>query len=179
MSSVRQEMVETAVRFLHNPKVQGSPVSKQTAFLENKGLTAEEISAAYARVATDGTDGNPLPAATSATSPRFSWTELAAGTIVVGGLAYATVTGIQKYVLPGLGGLWGAKVDEEEEADGAPTTSSALQKLQESMTQNQEALDLLQQKNSDQHARATWVVAEVGFGDGQPCQHAIAQGRAC
>lgn len=41
--SIRPDLVSTAVNFLKDPQVKAAPLSKRLAFLESKGLTAEEI----------------------------------------------------------------------------------------------------------------------------------------
>lgn len=38
MATVRQDMVETAIRFMLGPKVRNTPLSEQQEFLKNKGL---------------------------------------------------------------------------------------------------------------------------------------------
>lgn len=45
----REDLIATAVNFLENPRVQGSPLSQKRAFLLKKGLTAEEIDTAIER----------------------------------------------------------------------------------------------------------------------------------
>ncbi|KAL4221017.1 peroxisomal membrane protein pex14 [Mactra antiquata] len=46
---VREDLVNTAVKFLQNPKVHQSPISQKKAFLQRKGLTLEEIEVAVSR----------------------------------------------------------------------------------------------------------------------------------
>ncbi len=47
--SVRFELLNTAVNFLSDPAVAASPLSRRLAFLEQKGLTPQEIELALAR----------------------------------------------------------------------------------------------------------------------------------
>ncbi|KAJ3694310.1 hypothetical protein LUZ60_009790 [Juncus effusus] len=47
---IREDQVQNAVRFLSHPKVRGSPVTYRRSFLENKGLTKDEIDEAFRRV---------------------------------------------------------------------------------------------------------------------------------
>lgn len=54
VEEIRQDMVDTAIKFLTNPKVVSSPISRKTAFLENKGLNAGEIQKAMEAVAAGG-----------------------------------------------------------------------------------------------------------------------------
>ncbi|KAJ3099190.1 peroxisomal membrane protein pex14 [Phlyctochytrium planicorne] len=66
MSSKREETIELAVRFLKDPKVQQSTLAKRIAFLESKGLTAEEIEDAVNRA--NASDSTSKPTTTAATS---------------------------------------------------------------------------------------------------------------
>ncbi|XP_051123241.1 peroxisomal membrane protein PEX14 [Andrographis paniculata] len=61
---IREDQVQNAVKFLSHPKVRGSPVMYRRSFLERKGLTKEEIDAAFQRVP------DPTPAA--ATTPAVA-----------------------------------------------------------------------------------------------------------
>ncbi|KAJ3284668.1 peroxisomal membrane protein pex14 [Borealophlyctis nickersoniae] len=45
----REDVIQSAIRFLQDPKVQQSPLAKRIAFLEGKGLSSEEIEQALAR----------------------------------------------------------------------------------------------------------------------------------
>ncbi|KAI9087582.1 hypothetical protein K1719_030452 [Acacia pycnantha] len=47
---LREDQVQNAVKFLSHPKVKGSPVMYRRSFLEQKGLTKEEIDEAFRRV---------------------------------------------------------------------------------------------------------------------------------
>jgi len=49
---IREDMVESAVRFLQNPRVQQRSYSDKTSFLKSKGLTNEEIQMACTRSGT-------------------------------------------------------------------------------------------------------------------------------
>lgn len=49
-AAIREDQVVNAVAFLSHPKVQSSPESTKRAFLERKGLTADEIAEAFRRV---------------------------------------------------------------------------------------------------------------------------------
>ncbi|KAJ2583641.1 peroxisomal membrane protein pex14, partial [Coemansia sp. RSA 1804] len=41
--ALREDVIESAVRFLTDPKVQSSTLAKKISFLETKGLTTGEI----------------------------------------------------------------------------------------------------------------------------------------
>jgi hypothetical protein len=47
---VREDYVQNAVKFLSHPKVRGSAVVYRRSFLQNKGLTSDEIDEAFRRV---------------------------------------------------------------------------------------------------------------------------------
>ncbi|XP_072999015.1 peroxisomal membrane protein PEX14-like isoform X1 [Typha latifolia] len=47
---MREDQIQNAVKFLSHPKVRGSPIIHRRSFLENKGLTKEEIDEAFRRV---------------------------------------------------------------------------------------------------------------------------------
>ena len=55
------EQVDTAVKFLQNPKVSSSPLKTKQDFLRRKGLTEDEIKKACELSATPMTDHNVLP----------------------------------------------------------------------------------------------------------------------
>lgn len=107
---IRAEMIDTAVRFLKNPKVMGAPISRKVAFLESKGLTSAEVAAALAQ--TEGGASTaatqpalpspalaPAPTLPPPAPPRTFREILATGTLLAGGgfLLYSLFT---KYVLP-------------------------------------------------------------------------------
>ncbi|CAM9453587.1 unnamed protein product, partial [Laminaria digitata] len=116
---MREEQIANGVKFLVHPKVKTAPLSQRISFLENKGLTPEEISTALSRVegqgGIDGTassalggDAAALAAATAAaagsgsfpsTSPPFleatvpMWRKVA----VPGALALGAVGALGTY----------------------------------------------------------------------------------
>ncbi|KAI9284881.1 peroxisomal membrane anchor protein conserved region-domain-containing protein [Umbelopsis sp. AD052] len=61
MAAPREVMLKSAVSFLSDPKVQSAPLAKKVAFLESKGLTAEEIEEAMSRA--NGKSTEPTTAA--------------------------------------------------------------------------------------------------------------------
>lgn len=58
ITPIRHDLIETAVKFLKDPQVQSASLSKRLAFLEKKGLTAEEIELALLKAS--GSNGNSL-----------------------------------------------------------------------------------------------------------------------
>ncbi|RUP45603.1 peroxisomal membrane anchor protein conserved region-domain-containing protein [Jimgerdemannia flammicorona] len=60
----REELLQSAVKFLKDPNVQSSPLAKKVAFLESKGLTPDEIEDAMARASGKAVvPAAPLPVA--------------------------------------------------------------------------------------------------------------------
>ncbi|KAM3399244.1 hypothetical protein ACQJBY_004565 [Aegilops geniculata] len=81
---VREEYVQNAVKFLSHPKVRGSAVVYRRSFLQNKGLTADEIDEAFRRVPDPPptTASSPTQAPAAAAPPQ-AYAQPAAGPIVV------------------------------------------------------------------------------------------------
>ncbi|TVU18448.1 hypothetical protein EJB05_34549 [Eragrostis curvula] len=140
---IREDYVQNAVKFLSHPKVRGSAVVHRRSFLENKGLTAQEIDEAFRRVP------DPQPSATSQqqatnqnqstglqtyapvqsvqpatgpvvlrTQPRFSWYQafLAAGLLLGFGVSAAVF--VKKLFIPRLKTWIRNVVAEGDEAEG-------------------------------------------------------------
>ncbi|KAL9594957.1 MAG: hypothetical protein Q9219_006737 [cf. Caloplaca sp. 3 TL-2023] len=62
---VREDLIASAVSFLQDPSVTGSPLDKRIAFLQSKNLTQEEIDVALARA------GDSSNQSTNASSPPY------------------------------------------------------------------------------------------------------------
>lgn len=60
-SSVRPELVQSAVNFLNDPNVEKSTLEKKVAFLEAKGLTSAEIKNAIAQSISSTSNTTPSP----------------------------------------------------------------------------------------------------------------------
>ena len=58
LTTIRIELVSTAVNFLNDPQVKSAPLSKRLAFLEGKGLTQEEIDLAIIKSNSNKLDSN-------------------------------------------------------------------------------------------------------------------------
>uniref|UniRef100_K3XB39 Peroxisomal membrane protein PEX14 n=1 Tax=Globisporangium ultimum (strain ATCC 200006 / CBS 805.95 / DAOM BR144) TaxID=431595 RepID=K3XB39_GLOUD len=59
---MREEMVENGVKFLRHPNVQTTPLSERVSFLEQKGMTKEEIQEAIERYQNGDAAGAASPA---------------------------------------------------------------------------------------------------------------------
>ncbi|KAF8982801.1 peroxisomal membrane protein pex14 [Entomortierella lignicola] len=61
MSGNREDILNSAVKFLQDPKVQASSLGKKVSFLESKGLTTQEIEEAMKRANGTSTGAAPVP----------------------------------------------------------------------------------------------------------------------
>ncbi|GAB9464150.1 hypothetical protein Gpo141_00001591 [Globisporangium polare] len=68
---MREEMVENGVKFLRHPSVQTTPLSERVSFLEQKGMTKEEIQEAIERHQ-NGDTGSSSSAAAMAPAPAYA-----------------------------------------------------------------------------------------------------------
>nr|CAD1822740.1 unnamed protein product [Ananas comosus var. bracteatus] len=64
---IREDQIENAVKFLSHPKVRDSPVVHRRSFLEQKGLTKEEIDEAFRRVPDPSSNASSVEATTATT----------------------------------------------------------------------------------------------------------------
>ena len=105
----RADMIQSAVSFLADPKVQSSPISQRISFLESKGLTQQEIDLAMGQVgrAVAGPMGStsaqgpymqpyPMMPAYPPTKPQRDWRDwfimaVVSGTVVYGVISLARV----------------------------------------------------------------------------------------
>ncbi|KAI9207960.1 peroxisomal membrane anchor protein conserved region-domain-containing protein [Polychytrium aggregatum] len=123
MSSNRSELIQSAVRFLSDPKVQSSPLDKKIAFLESKGLTSDEVQEAV-RLSSQGTSApsttasatSLVPAAPGAVpgftphpgyvqmmappAPVTTWKDYALATCAIVGVGYGLSLLASRYILP-------------------------------------------------------------------------------
>ncbi|KAH9490083.1 peroxisomal membrane protein pex14 [Bulinus truncatus] len=114
----RENLINTAVKFLQNPKVMSSPLYQKKAFLEKKGLTAEEINIAVQRSGVKETEnslqtsGAGPPVNYESVNQQTSQTivaipppqsalsrarDLTFTTVIVAGVTYAVYQIFQKY----------------------------------------------------------------------------------
>ncbi|KAJ2386225.1 peroxisomal membrane protein pex14 [Coemansia sp. RSA 2559] len=125
-TALREDVIESAVRFLTDTKVQSSTLAKKISFLETKGLTTDEIEYALARskgsqaaassqtsttAPSLGSQG-PAPAYGYASQagppapppppsrPPLDWKDYFIAAVVAGGLGYGLYVLVNKYVKP-------------------------------------------------------------------------------
>ncbi|KAJ3225295.1 peroxisomal membrane protein pex14 [Clydaea vesicula] len=111
-----EEKIQSAVRFLKDPKVQSAPLTKRIAFLESKGLSSDEIQLALQQVNNNSTNnsgnlsnsqhppfGQNQPQAQQVYLPQpasYDWKDYVLGTISVVGAGYLTFQFFHNYILP-------------------------------------------------------------------------------
>ncbi|KAI9310796.1 peroxisomal membrane anchor protein conserved region-domain-containing protein [Dichotomocladium elegans] len=106
---MREDLIQSAVSFLTDPKVQSAALAKKISFLESKGMTSEEIEEAMARcngttptaaVAGAVTPANVVPYNTTTSSqpppvpsrPRYDWRDIFIAAVITGGATYGLWT---------------------------------------------------------------------------------------
>lgn len=125
-------MVQSAIQFLEDPKVQSSPVSQRISFLESKGLTPQEIDAALSHVGRAGgaalTQRAPypmMPAYPPARTQR-DWRDWFIMTVVAGTVGYGVVALARRYLYPHLQPPNQTALEEERDALTAKYDEVAL-----------------------------------------------------
>ncbi|KAJ2733403.1 peroxisomal membrane protein pex14 [Coemansia sp. BCRC 34962] len=174
---LREDIIESAVRFLADPKVQSSTLAKKVSFLESKGLTNAEIEDALARAKSqhtttapegqqaDGTvstrGSGPAPAygyaqplARPAAPPRppLDWKDYFIAAVVAGGLGYGLYMLAVKYIRPLLLARDDNRRLEEEKkllVEQNEVTRKQLESLSESTTRILDTIARQSQKTTD------------------------------
>ncbi|ORZ18476.1 peroxisomal membrane anchor protein conserved region-domain-containing protein [Absidia repens] len=164
---MREDLISSAINFLNDPKVQTAALTKKVSFLESKGMTAEEIEEAMARVSgkapsspsgsTSSTAGShaygqpsgvvlqtsppPIP-----TRPRYDWRDLFIAAVLAGGVSYGVWT-LAKRVF----GPWfkvPTKKELEEDKEKLDEQFQAVEdSLKEIKTQTSDALDSVSEQS--------------------------------
>ncbi|XP_077998580.1 peroxisomal membrane protein PEX14-like [Glandiceps talaboti] len=151
-SPPRENMIDTAVKFLQNPKVRQSPFVQRKNFLQNKGLTPEEIQIAIDRSGTASDETNPpappqpavpsmaqpphpgamVPAMPMAMAPPIRplppksawerWRDYIAVAVIVSGVTYGIVKFFKAYISP----LLQSRKEEKEKLERIEVAISEL-----------------------------------------------------
>jgi peroxin-14 len=101
MSSIRKDMVDNAVKFLSDVKVQEAPLAKRISFLESKGMTADEIEVALKQSkgeSVTNTFAPPLPPKLQ--TDGMGWKDVAIGLVGVVGAGYGLLYLAKRYLSP-------------------------------------------------------------------------------
>ncbi|KAM7437684.1 peroxisomal membrane protein pex14 [Porites harrisoni] len=135
---LRQKRIDTAVKFLKNPKVQQTPLSRRRAFLEKKGLKKDEIEEAI-RISGTPLNENPEPISppvppqgegrnrqiASYIPPQqpVPWRSYVGAAILGGGIGYTLAHLFKTFILPY---IYDKKSREEEKLEMIETAVTDL-----------------------------------------------------
>lgn len=107
---MREDLIQSAINFLNDPKVQSAALAKKVSFLESKGMTKEEIEEALARangkapstststIAPHGQYVQPNGVVLQSTPPpvptrpRYDWRDIFIAAVFAGGVSYGVWT---------------------------------------------------------------------------------------
>lgn len=134
--TIRENVVASAVNFLQDPNVAGSPIENRIAFLHSKNLTNQEIDVALARASNDPnfqtyTNHNihqqtvhPAPVLgryqqfpwQSAPPPRRDWRDWFIATTVMSSMGYGLYILIKRYVYPMIAPPTAPQIEQDKKA---------------------------------------------------------------
>ncbi|XP_078373966.1 peroxisomal membrane protein PEX14-like isoform X2 [Oculina patagonica] len=136
---MRQKRIDTAVKFLQNPKVRETPMSQRKAFLEKKGLKKDEVEEAIRLSGTAADETSPpthppLPPQRGSRAPSSSfasapppppvpWRSYVGAAILGGGIGYTVAHLFKTFILPY---IYHKKSKEEEKLEKIETTVTEL-----------------------------------------------------
>ncbi|RKF56264.1 Peroxisomal membrane protein PER10 [Erysiphe neolycopersici] len=116
--TIRESIVASAVNFLQDPNVAGSPIENRVAFLHSKNLTKQEIDIALARASSDPNfptytnheirqqTMHPTPVLGSyqqypwQPAPRRDWRDWFIATTIMSSMGYGLYVLVKRYVYP-------------------------------------------------------------------------------
>lgn len=177
----RENLINTAVKFLQNPKVMSSPLYQKKAFLQKKGLTQVEIDLAVQRAGVVETSSVPpnntvnqpvgLPsqsgpphlyqaAMVQPIPPQSAWArarDLTMTTVVVASVSYAVYQLFQKYLRPLLLG----KTEQEKRLELIEQEIKVVQSMKDSLDQMASTLTSIQASLSEQQHQNVTSHAEL------------------
>jgi len=107
--TIRPEAVTNAVKFLSDPKVQNSSFQTRIAFLENKGLTQEEIQTALAQTMPQGV---PTLGVFPVQQGR-DWKDVVTAALVAGGTGAGIYQLAKRYLTPLMDNVGGEVIVQE------------------------------------------------------------------
>ncbi|KAI8894898.1 peroxisomal membrane anchor protein conserved region-domain-containing protein [Globomyces pollinis-pini] len=156
---MRREIIDSAVKFLQDPKVQQAPLDKRLAFLQSKGLTQEEIDQAVKESNTNSANSSAVSgtgntvANTSAAQPAYApaippmvpakvstpttWKDVSLALVGMAGVGYALKYAWVKLVMPYL------------DFPDAKTVRNDTNLIQSSLENNSSTISLVKNQTTD------------------------------
>ncbi|KAF8867240.1 hypothetical protein BDZ45DRAFT_734507 [Acephala macrosclerotiorum] len=137
--AIREDVVASAVTFLQDPSVSGSPIENRIAFLQSKNLTQEEVDTALARASGETAPANysnyaPQQAARPPPPnyggyqqypwqqlpppelPKRDWRDWFIMATVMGGVGYGLYTVAKRYVYPMIAPPTAPQLEQDKQA---------------------------------------------------------------
>ncbi|KAF9439204.1 peroxisomal membrane protein pex14 [Entomortierella beljakovae] len=165
MSGLREDIIASAVKFLQDPNVQASSLGKKVAFLESKGLTAQEIEESMARA--NGTSTSAATVAAPALPQqqammpyqgqvvmappplpyKYDWKDMFIGAVVAGGFTYGLWQIAKNVVKPKL--QWPTKEDLEMDKK---KLDEQFEEIEKSITEVKSSASVVAKNVDDQTA---------------------------
>merc|ERR1712117_885927 len=163
--SIRQDLVETASKFLQNASVVGSPEQVKRDFLLKKGLSESEIKAAFTQV------GLPKPSSQPnyPPAPVHQVAQISFGSklrdflnilLLIGGFSYGVRYIWKKYVMRW---IYGAIKEEKSPVDKLTETSNVILTTVNSMQKSMMSLESSIERYSNKLNEFTEQLKQVNF----------------
>lgn len=176
------DLINSAVTFLQDPKVADAPLAKRIAFLESKGLSSEQVQAALQR-AQDVQTGNLNTVPTSSTSqaayvpsrpvtsygtyqpmqqlqppplPQRDWRDWFIMAVVSGGFSWAAYFLAKRYVLPLISPPTPTQLESDKE-----TISAQFDQVQEMLSILQKDTAETKDRSLEQGKKVEAALADV------------------
>lgn len=177
------ELVNSAVTFLQDPKVADAPLAKRIAFLESKGLSSEQVQVALQRAQDISTSNQPAaqsngqaannlsyapsrPPSTYSTYqqqqlqppplPQRDWRDWFIMAIVSGGFSWAVYFLAKRYVIPLVSPPTPTQLDTDKE-----NVSAQFDQVQEMLSILQKDTEEIKQHGSEQNKKVETALTNV------------------
>ncbi|KAF5272184.1 hypothetical protein FQA39_LY01266 [Lamprigera yunnana] len=145
VSEVRENIIQTAVKFLQNPNVVNTPLAQKQKFLQRKGLTDKEIQLACEHADAYSSHDQPPPALPipiqsnyynsqiPVISPFQKFKEIVHNLAIISTVAYAIYMFYKKFIRPFLFGGKKKKSIEEQLEELNSSVTGSISDLKESL----------------------------------------------
>ncbi|KAK9711495.1 Pex14 N-terminal domain [Popillia japonica] len=154
LEPIREELIQTAVKFLQNQSVVGTPLAQKQKFLQRKGLSDKEIQIACERAGAYSLHENqsltlpppPVPYGQQIQISLFDKIkELVHNVALFSAVIYALYTFYRKFIKPYLFGDPKKKTVEEAVEDLSKTVDSCVVELKEGLANVKSEVDKISQ----------------------------------